>query len=731
MIPTDNNNQNTLITIGKNMFILSFIFCLAIPMGSLSQGPEIQNEVKNNLTSTENTKERIDWLLERSLDLAYSNPQKSLENSREALELAKKLELPESIINAKHRIASVLINFGEYPEAWEIINKAIDISKKIGTKDLLAGSWRQMGILYDMQGDITNALQYYHDALSLYEEINDIAGMAKCYNNIGVMNYELEKYEGAIKFYKRSLNYAIKENNQRSISISYCNIGNAYEKLKEYDKALDYLEKASEIDKSINDLEGMAATIHNIGLVYMRKGNLDKALTHFKQSLVICEELEDLYRIVTRHTAISELYNKKGEYQNAITHAKTGLEVSKKIESIGQQPMLLNQLIEAYRQTGNYYDAYRVQSRYINVKDSLFDIEKAKEVSKIQTIYQVEQKQQELDKTKILAAKDRITRNAFVAAFVISIILIIFIVLAYRNKVITNRRINEQNTALEQAYDEIKSQKEEIFTQHEIVLKHKDFIENQKNNIESSIRYAERIQNALLPSDNLCKRVLGDHFVLFKPKEVVSGDFYWTTKIKNLAVFAVADCTGHGVPGAFMSMLGLSFLKEIVSKKEITSPDKILNTLRDYIIEALQQKGRYGDQNEGMDIALCVLNTDNKKLQFAGAKNPLIIIKNNEKLQVIEPDKQPIAIHKKMKPFTGQQIQMQKGDAIYLASDGFQDQFGGPEHKRFMRRNFRKLLTKISVKPLNEQKQILLNTFAEWKGDNDQIDDITILSIKI
>lgn len=223
-------------------------------------------------------------------------------------------------------------------------------------------------------------------------------------------------------------------------------------------------------------------------------------------------------------------------------------------------------------------------------------------------------------------------------------------------------------------------------------------------------------------------RKLGD---LEKAMEIVSGDFYWATKTKNMSIFAVADCTGHGVPGALMSMLGISFLQEIVIKNNNAKPAVILDRLREAIIEALKQKGRYGDQREGMNIALCVLNNSNNTLKFAGANNSLIIINENNKLKVLEPDKQPIAIHRKMKAFTEQEVKLNKGDVIYLLSDGFYDQFGGPNYKRFGEKQLRKLFAEIVVNNMETQKDILNHVFENWKGENDQIDDVCILGLKI
>jgi serine phosphatase RsbU (regulator of sigma subunit) len=321
-----------------------------------------------------------------------------------------------------------------------------------------------------------------------------------------------------------------------------------------------------------------------------------------------------------------------------------------------------------------------------------------------------------------------------------------------------------KNTFLEIAYNEINSQKEEIIAQkdelsaqHNLVSLQKEKIENIHQNLSDSINYAKQIQDAMLPTKAVTDLLLKNYFIIFNPKDIVSGDFYWIHKFKNYLVVAVADCTGHGVPGAFMSMLGISFLNEIVKKNEIISPSKILDHLRDSIIDALKQRQSTFDQNDGMDIAICIINTDTLELNYAGANNPCWIVNsqqssvdsqqslvnsqqsalaNSEQLTdnsfliELKPDKQPIGIHTNMQPFTNNSFQLQKGDVMYLMSDGYADQFGGPEHKKFQTKKFKTLLLTNSQLPMPDQKQTLETTINEWIGNYEQTDDITILGIK-
>ncbi len=306
------------------------------------------------------------------------------------------------------------------------------------------------------------------------------------------------------------------------------------------------------------------------------------------------------------------------------------------------------------------------------------------------------------------------------------------------------RKIENQNKKLDKNYNELKilhaevnQQKEEVQTQRDHILGQKDEIEHQKEEITASIHYAKRIQFALLPPQQIVSQAFTDFFLLFKPRDIVSGDFYWFTEKNNIAVIAVADSTGHGVPGAFMSMLGIAFLNEIVNKdlenehiNNITA-DKILNELKNKIIKSLRQSDENSESKDGMDITVCVIDKKQKKLQFSGANNPLILIRNQE-LTEHKGDKMPAGIYfGKDKNFTNTIIDLQPNDCLYMFSDGYQDQFGGENNRKFMKRSLKDLLVAISSKEMKEQKQLLDKQLISWQGDIKQIDDIIILGIKI
>lgn len=254
--------------------------------------------------------------------------------------------------------------------------------------------------------------------------------------------------------------------------------------------------------------------------------------------------------------------------------------------------------------------------------------------------------------------------------------------------------------------------------------------QTEKDDILASISYAQRIQQAVLPPIQFLEEILPEHFVLYKPRDIVSGDFYWIKKVKNFVIVIASDCTGHGVPGAFMSMQGISFLNEIVTRSRFDSAGEILNRLRKKVKTSLRQTGEKGEQKDGMDVALCIIDLESKNLEFAGAYNPLYIICESELIQIKEV-RQPVGIHLYEQDFTTQHLELSEGDALYLFSDGYVDQMGGELNKKFMSKNFKKLLLNIHLKSMKEQKEILENTINTWMKDQEQIDDILVSGFRI
>jgi serine phosphatase RsbU (regulator of sigma subunit) len=299
------------------------------------------------------------------------------------------------------------------------------------------------------------------------------------------------------------------------------------------------------------------------------------------------------------------------------------------------------------------------------------------------------------------------------------------------------KMLHGKNEKITTQRDEIETQRNEIEAQRDLVTRQKDQILEQKRSITESIQYARQIQSAILPPDEVIKYLLPKHFILYRPRDIVSGDFYWVTHKHGEIIIVVADCTGHGVPGAFMSVLGSALIKDIVNTSDMLKANQILNDLREKVILSLRQSGREGEAKDGMDISLCIINIEKMRLQYAGANNPLYLIRQGT-LKEIKPDKMPIGISSKAgKSFTNHEMKLSKNDTIYLFSDGFVDQFGGESGKKFLSKQFKQVLVEVQNYIMFDQKEILNQKLNEWMGISgqyikyDQVDDITVMGIKI
>lgn len=317
---------------------------------------------------------------------------------------------------------------------------------------------------------------------------------------------------------------------------------------------------------------------------------------------------------------------------------------------------------------------------------------------------------------------------------------------------IQKKEIEEKNEELGQVNEELNAQKAEIIAQRDLVETQKNTLERTYKQVTDSILYAEKIQRAVMPSEEYLDSLFPGHFVFYKPLHIVSGDFYWVIKKEHMLLFAVADCTGHGVPGGFMSMLGVALITDIVNKPYVNHPDIALNQLRENIIRSLRQKGITGEQKDGMDIALCALNTQNMELEYAGANNPIYLSTNLDsakkmhsdypsKIKIhyyntctlveIIPDKMPIAIFENMNNFSRITLQLQKDDMLYLFSDGYLDQFGGPKSRKYTRDSFKELIASVTNENTNKQLHTIEGAFFEWKGTHKQVDDILVMGIRV
>ncbi|MFW5793007.1 MAG: tetratricopeptide repeat protein [Bacteroidota bacterium] len=687
----------------------------------------------------------------------------ALEYYLEALTLREKLDDKEGLAVSYNNIGIIYQSQGSYALSMEFSEKSLDVNIELGDSIGMARSYNNIGNTYFYRGNYDKCIEYFFKALDIRDKINDLEGAAASYSNIGLVYQNQENYDNAVEYLLKAQEIYEELEDEKGLSVVFNNLGNIHSDNKNYDEAIDYHKKSLRIKENIGDSRGISSSYTNIGNVYRDQKKYDKAIAEYMKALNIDKKSGDLQGQAIIYTNIAELYTTlidksqglelESNINAAIEYGLKAYNIAIEIGALPVQNNSAEKLQITYKKTGDYKKSLEFAEIYIATKDEMFNEEKTKALAEMQTKYETEKKQQEIEKQQLTIEKQEIDnrrqknqRNFFIAGSVLMAMMVLVVYNGYRQKKRRNNIITEKNALLIEANEEIHAQKNEIEAQHDMVIKQKEHIEIQKTKIEDSIIYARRIQNAVLPKEQYAENLLGEHFVVFYPKDVVSGDFYWTTNVNEWTVVAVADCTGHGVPGAFMSMLGISFLNEIARKKEVNDPSKVLNALREAVIDALDQKSKKDSQKDGMDMSLIAINNKTNECHWAGAGIPLWILRKNDinkefpdktqMIEVIKGNNMTLAISPKMNDFTCHKIDISKGDRVYMFSDGLVDQFGGPQGKKFMSKNLKTILANTANNTINEQHAEIEKALDEWMNPKEgrsynQIDDITMIGMEL
>lgn len=570
-------------------------------------------------------------------------------------------------------------------------------------------TFNTLGNMYADQGEYAKALDCYFNSLRLREECGDKKGVAASYNNIGLIHYSKDEFDKALGFYFKALKNYEAISYTKGMGMLYNNIGVIYKRKNNYEKALEFYYKSLKIREELGNKKGIGDSYHNIAVIYSDKGDYPNALDFYIRSLGVDQQLGNKKGMAVSHNGVGSLYLKLRNLPEAKKQAQLSLDIAKEIGSKDDMRHAYFLMASVDSASGNFKNAYHNHINYVNIKDSIFNEESNKKMVQAEMNFEFEKKealakvQQEKKDVITTEALHRQTtqRNAFSAGFILMIVLAGLIYKNYRNKK----------------------------KAHAIIEQQKVLVETKNKDITDSINYAKNIQQAILPFDSRIAEVLKDFFVLFNPRDIVSGDFYWFTVKDNYIFIAVADCTGHGVPGAFMSMIGSATLTHIVSERGILDPGKILSQTNRQIKQALKQSEN--NNRDGMDISLLRFEKNNfRQAHFAGALRTLYHISGE--LNEIQGNKTAIGgTTDDSYEFKTHEINLKEGDTLYMTSDGYPDQFGGPAGKKFRTGNFKKLLLTIGSMPIREQKETLEQTFNSWKGNLEQLDDVCVIGIKI
>jgi serine phosphatase RsbU (regulator of sigma subunit) len=588
------------------------------------------------------------------------------------------------------------------------------------------------------EGNLQEAIDLYVEAGKMFEKENQPLGLTSIYINLGDIYFQNDELNNAEAFFKKALVYAQKTKQETVIANVYNQLAAVASQKKDTKTAIDYYMKGYAIYEKNKVYSRMA----------LMKTGLANAYYYLKDTQQYIKCVTDAYQASLMSTDVqikAKVYNKvvsmyifQKDLKKAAVFADSAYMFSRQIN----YPELISDaalnLSVVFRKQGNYMKAYDYLQEYLRINDSIHTNAIRNKIIKSQ--YQLEYNKKEIELKADQEKKDAIRqaekRQQQLILFIVSVALLaiaVFGFIAFLNY----RKTKKANLIIE-------NQKLEVELKNEEITRQKELVDEKQKEIIDSINYAKRIQQAVLTGDDVWRKISKDYFILFKPKDIVSGDFYWAYNTpNNRSVFALADCTGHGVPGGFMSMLGNSFLNEIVVENKIFKANEILNKLRSKIIHALEQKGQ-AEQKDGMDISLCVWNKIDNTLEFAGANNPLWLVRTlspfegggrrTGDVELIEykADKMPIGTYLETEvPFSSVTIQLQAGDIIYLTTDGYADQFGGDKGKKFKYKPMVETILRHSGEAMDLQKENLEKAHEAWKAGHEQVDDVCVIGIRV
>jgi serine phosphatase RsbU (regulator of sigma subunit) len=709
----------------KYLKLLQLIFFLSLVGQCFPQTSQIDS-LKAILVNLEEDTSKVNTLNALASNVYRSAPDEAIKIGSEAKKLAEQLNYQEGLAYALKFIGIGYYMQGNYVEAsinWEL---SLEIFKTIDNENGIANILGNLGTIHGTLGETDKAIEYHLQSLKIAEKRGDSIRIATCLNNIGTIYSDNPKtFNEALEYYSKSVKIGESCNYPDIIGTGSYNLGMIFSQKDMYDSALYYFEKSK---TAANKTVDVADPLNYIGIIYAKKGNYQTAIKYQQEALEIAQKADAKLQETTVLLGLAYTYQMQGNPRFAINYFEQAETIAKEIGLNYELKDAYEGLASTHAELSDFQNAYKYLSLLNSIEKTIYNIETDDKINKLMFSYQLEKKENqiELQKSQIVAKdatikQQKTYRNALGAGFFAVILIIIVIVYAYVQKRKANKKIIEQN-------EQILETNEELIVLNEAISK-------QNIEIVDSINYAQRIQSAMLPPESYVTELLNENFILYKPRDIVSGDFYWIKQVNQYIVLVAADCTGHGIPGALMSMLGISYLNEIVQRREITQSNQILNELRKQIKFSLRQHGQPDEAKDGIDMSLCVLDLRNMKMQYSGANNPLYLISDVDdvpELKEIKADRMPIGYYQgKDKTFTNHDVQLEMGDTFYIFSDGFIDQKGGKDNKKFMSKNFKNLLLEIHDQAMYDQKDILDKKLVDWMGSNSQMDDILVIGVRV
>jgi serine phosphatase RsbU (regulator of sigma subunit) len=744
--------------------LLSFIFLLFTSvLFSQPTGSTAELEMKLKSHKKEDTI-KVLLLNDLAWEIGYTDPRKAIIYCHQAKFLSKKLNFLNGEAEAYNELGNAYRFISRFDSAYYYLGKALQIRKNQGHEQKVAAVTINIGNVYTQELKYPEAILKYKEALEIAERTNyqkasliGLTNLSDIYRAVGMTDKALLCMKEALKINNELKNRAqepyiysvlatimndlgnsveaiaynqkalrlIKETPDDFLLTTVLNnLGSQLKDINKTDSALIVLQEALKLEAKNNDSIGMGATAAAIAMVYLQTKQYDFALAYSDRAFKISSIQGDSLVMSNALLISADIFEEKKDFKRALAFALQAEPIVLKINKHVQ-------LYETYMSFSKIYKGLALHDKraeslekIIRYRDSVISDENKQLSTRLHVEMDLYGKEKEIELLSVSAALKEVelskqkTARRLITGIAVLFGLVVLVIVFFFLKIRKSNLI-------------INKQKERVEAQNDIIKNQKQLVEEKQKEIIDSINYAKRIQNAVLTGEEVWNKVSKDHFILFQPKDIVSGDFYWAyNTANNRSVFALADCTGHGVPGGFMSMLGNSFLNEIVVENKIFNAASILNKLREKIISALEQKGEE-QRRDGMDVALCVWNKLNNTLEFAGANNALLLLRDGT-LTEFKPDKMPIGTFiGNEKPFSSQTIQLLEGDCLYMTTDGFPDQFGGPKGKKFKYRQLEELIVSSASLSMKEQGKVLKERFQTWKQKMEQVDDVSIIGLRV
>lgn len=628
------------------------------------------------------------------------------QNKTDSLLKVIKTSSNDSIISEAYFELAQQIYLSNPKKALIFVNQSSIYFKKYSSKFQYNGSILK-AVINRIMGNLDSSIYYNNLVYSNALKNNLPVFLCEVYGEYGLISINQNDFQKAIDYFQKQLSVAKKNKFINKYSGIYNNIGISYGNKGDWEMAKEYFSKSLNDNYKNNKAENLGNDYNNLGIVYIINHQLDSAKKYVLKGLEYRYKFNDSIGIGGSLNNLALLENESGNFKEALAFADSAFKIASIANYKKLQVEIYDSFDQIYSKMGNYKMAYEFLNKK-NKMNAFFEKEKfAKDIQQLESDIQLEQKQSQLLEKDLKLEKSEKQKQKQVAIITLASVLIVALAAFLYNFFKNNKVLKNQNT---------------------IISEQKHLIEEKHKDITDSITYAHRIQSSLIPTQNQINEQYPKIAILFQPRDIVSGDFYWYSKMNNLNIYALADCTGHGVPGAFMSFIGINQLNTIVNEKGITYPAQILNELKKGVVNSLNSNQSNSEKKDGMDVAMISFNEN--ELVFSGANQSILILRNSELIE-FKGNKQPIGLSDNNESFTEERIAIQKFDRIVLFSDGVVDQFGGENGKKLKSKNFKAWLLQTSSLSLQEQKNVLTQKLNSYKQNYEQTDDITLTIIEI